>query len=115
MHGDIKPDNLLLSADGNVKIADFGSSRLLAGAGTLQRTIGTPAYLAPEIVAGQPYHGRQADIWALGVTLYVLLTGRMPFKVRGGDWSDLLERGVTWHVCAAQTRIDNNKNSATSQ
>ncbi len=81
VHGDIKPDNLLLSADGNIKIADFGSSRLLAGTGTLQRTIGTPAYLAPEIVAGQPYHGRQADIWALGVTLYALLTGRMPFTV----------------------------------
>ena len=75
VHGDIKPDNLLLAADGRVKISDFGSSRILLGTGMLSKTVGTPAFLAPEVCAGLPYHGRAADVWALGICLYMFVFG----------------------------------------
>ncbi|KAK9785422.1 hypothetical protein WJX73_002199 [Symbiochloris irregularis] len=82
VHGDCKPDNLLLGADGHVKISDFGSSRMLGGgdASMMLRAVGTPAFLAPEVCAGLPYHGRAADLWALGICLYAFVYGTVPFK-----------------------------------
>ena len=87
VHGDIKPENMLLSGDGTVKIADFGQSLKIMGAcgkgkksSMLTRTLGTPAYLAPEICAGEEYDGFAADVWALGVTLYSFMFGRLPFE-----------------------------------
>ena len=77
VHGDIKPDNLLLAADGRVKISDFGSSRILQGTGMMNKTVGTPAFLAPEVCAGLPYHGRAADVWALGICLYMFVFGAL--------------------------------------
>lgn len=74
-HGDLKPDNLLLGADGRVKIADFGSSQLTRCCDLVNRTAGTPAFMAPEMCSGQPYHARMADVWALGVCLYMFLFG----------------------------------------
>lgn len=77
--GDCKPDNLLLGADGHVKISDFGSSRMLGGgdAAMMLRAVGTPAFLAPEVCAGLPYHGRCADLWALGICLYCFIYGAL--------------------------------------
>ena len=89
VHGDIKPENMLLSGDGTVKIADFGQSlKILQDKGVssgrhtskLTRTLGTPAYLAPEICAGEEYDGFSADVWALGVTLYSFMFGKLPFE-----------------------------------
>src|SRR5262249_35819448 len=81
IHRDLKPDNVLLSGEsGIVKLADLGlalpvrDSRL-SGAGAI---VGTPAYMAPEQILGQQIDGR-ADLYALGVLLYEMTTGRLPF------------------------------------
>ena len=81
VHRDIKPENILLTADGQVKVADFGLSRTMAEshatqAGTL---FGTAHYLAPEQVEGKTSDHR-ADLYALGVVLYEMLTGATPFS-----------------------------------
>lgn len=74
-HGDLKPDNLLLGANGRIKIADFGSSQLTRCCDLVNRTAGTPAFMAPEMCTGQAYHARMADVWALGVCLYMFAFG----------------------------------------
>ena len=75
VHRDIKPENLLLDREGRIKIADFGIASLV-GSGSDQT--GTPAYMAPEQASGEGDH--RADIYALGVVLYEMLTGERPTK-----------------------------------
>jgi len=74
-HGDLKPDNLLLGANGHIKIADFGSSQLTRVCDLVNRSAGTPAFMAPEMCTGDPYHARLADVWALGACLYMFIYG----------------------------------------
>ena len=88
LHRDIKLDNILLTSQGTVKICDFGVSKLIMKHKELMfEQCGTPAYLAPEIIADQGYKGFWVDIWSLGVLLYTILTGTVPFK--GGNFEDL--------------------------
>ncbi len=81
VHRDLKPPNIWIAGDGTVKVSDFGlaqgvdAASSVAGAGQLR---GTPAYLAPELWAGEPVTPG-ADLYALGVTLYEMLTGQLPF------------------------------------
>ncbi|CAG4931498.1 unnamed protein product [Colias eurytheme] len=78
-HRDIKPANLLLG-EGRVQVADLGACGELAGAGKLSGAVGTPAFRAPEsTVVTDNYIGEAADIWSLGVTLYAMVTGRVPW------------------------------------
>jgi len=83
IHRDIKPSNILLDADGQPVLADFGIARLVQGDGEPNLTaagmvMGTPAYMAPEQLTGGPPDAR-SDIYSLGVVLYQLLAGRAPF------------------------------------
>lgn len=81
IHRDIKPENLLLGTDGQLKIADFGWS-VHAPNSRRETLCGTLDYLAPEMVLAKP-HDNAVDIWALGVLMFELLTGRPPFEHEG--------------------------------
>jgi len=88
LHRDVKPANVMISRDGEVKLMDFGIAKDqnasdLTRAGML---VGSPSYIAPELLGGEPADP-QTDVWALGVTLYELLTGEKPF--RGADSESL--------------------------
>lgn len=114
-HRDIKPENLLLSSkssDANVKVADFGFSIATKNDLDLWDTLGTPPYMAPEIVIlrNEDYedpvgYGRPVDVWALGVCLYILLSGVHPYQqpddeqmleqIESGYWPGW-KRETTW-------------------
>lgn len=82
IHRDIKPANLLLHSKEFIRLADFGVSCMFEGDDvTLNKTVGTPAFLAPEAinVDGKSFGGKALDLWAMGVTLYCFLFGRTPW------------------------------------
>ncbi|XP_003724832.1 serine/threonine-protein kinase SIK2 [Strongylocentrotus purpuratus] len=79
VHRDLKAENLLLDGNMNIKIADFGFSNFFVPGEHLATWCGSPPYAAPEVFEGQKYDGPQLDIWSLGVVLYVLVCGALPF------------------------------------
>ncbi len=87
VHGDVKPGNLLLGEDGSVRLTDFGVAQSVGDALDSAPALGTLCYMAPEQLLGGGFDHR-ADLWALGVTLYQALTGRLPFT--GGSTAAVL-------------------------
>ncbi|XP_030820729.1 serine/threonine-protein kinase SIK3 isoform X2 [Camarhynchus parvulus] len=79
VHRDLKAENLLLDANLNIKIADFGFSNIFTPGQLLKTWCGSPPYAAPELFEGKEYDGPKVDIWSLGVVLYVLVCGALPF------------------------------------
>ena len=77
-HRDLKLENLLINTQWNLQICDFGFTKSLSE-NLSQTYCGSKSYAAPEILMGQPYDPMKADVWALGVILYIMVTGKMPF------------------------------------
>jgi len=78
IHGDVKPSNIRVTEDGNVKLVDFGVARFASQVSGSDRVLGTPAYLSPEQIEGRKQDGR-SDLFSLGVVLYEMITGVRPF------------------------------------
>eukprot|EP01130_Rhizamoeba_saxonica_P001665 TRINITY_DN11538_c0_g1_i1.p1 TRINITY_DN11538_c0_g1~~TRINITY_DN11538_c0_g1_i1.p1 ORF type:complete len:334 (-),score=95.95 TRINITY_DN11538_c0_g1_i1:53-1054(-) len=120
VHRDLKPENLLLSSnspEATIKIADFGFATRQDHDNHLVELVGTPPYMAPELVSlrerylGQKGYGRPVDVWALGIVLYILLSGIHPFQqddeedmlddIELGEWDWL---GRNWHRVSDEAR-----------
>ena len=106
LHRDIKLDNILLDSEGGVKICDFGVSKILRGQ-VIKEQCGTPAYIAPEIIANKGYSGFAADLWSLGVLLYALLCGTVPFKATNmKDLHKLINDGKFTFPCSVSEKAE---------
>lgn len=119
VHRDLKPENLLLSSrddNASIKVADFGFARGTTTDHDLTSLVGTPPYMAPELVRLRHYdatggYGRTVDVWALGVILYILLSGIHPFQIE--DEEAMLENvenarwnwlGDNWDTVSADAK-----------
>ena len=90
VHRDIKPQNLLLTKDGTVKISDFGCSTVLEnGSFTIENTVGSNYFFSPEICKGDSHSGKPSDIWALGATLYYMIFKEYPFVANANEYNKL--------------------------
>jgi len=116
VHRDLKLDNILIDpADGNrVKIIDFGFSIKASSEQRLSLFCGTPHYMDPDISRKKEYNGHAADVWALGVILFILLTGKLPFF---GDFEQDLFRKIqsAKYTFPTAKELQNHTNSNQSQ
>lgn len=85
VHRDIKPENMLLTENKTIKLIDFGLSNQFTKGALLKTPCGSPCYAAPEMILGRKYQGTQIDLWSLGITLYAMVCGYLPFEDKNND------------------------------
>ena len=78
-HRDIKPENLFVGRGNRLKLCDFGLSAFLVDGEFLKTSCGSPNYASPEILSGEKYCGPEVDVWSMGVVLYTIIAGNLPF------------------------------------
>lgn len=111
LHRDIKPENLLVGDDGFIKIADFGVSTEFGASDLLHTTAGSAAFMAPEMCQPQEnfesFSGKLADVWSLGVTLFVFLFGRLPFRAPTvyEVWRNICEKALEFPDETGEDRV----------
>lgn len=98
IHRDLKPENVMVGVDGSIKLIDFGFANMYHPRGYLETNCGSPLYAAPEIVQGVRYVGPEVDVWSLGVILFAILTGTLPFE-------DEQLKGLYAKICAGSYTI----------
>ena len=79
VHRDLKPENILLDSNNSIKITDFGFSRYTGSSSMVNTTCGSPCYASPECLSGKSYDGYKNDVWSLGIILYAMVTGQLPW------------------------------------
>jgi serine/threonine protein kinase len=105
-HRDLKPENILVQSPANVKLVDFGLSTEVSDDTLLRTQCGSPLFAAPEIISGLPYDGRRADMWSLGVIVYLLVVGKIP-------WDDTSNHANLYSdIQLARYRLPDNPSSA---
>ncbi|KAF2077305.1 hypothetical protein CYY_001371 [Polysphondylium violaceum] len=95
-HRDLKLENLLVDDDGNIKISDFGYSNIVKPGNLMSTFCGSPVYAPPEILLEKKYIGTEVDVWSLGIILYAMVTGQLPWSLTDGvqvEGLDKLLRG----------------------
>jgi MAP/microtubule affinity-regulating kinase len=96
VHRDLKPENCVLDANGTVKIIDFGLATWFVPGQLLDEFCGSPEYAAPEVLKQVPHEGPPIDIWAVGVILYDMVMGRLPFDAEASSFDVVdVDTGVT--------------------
>jgi len=85
VHRDLKPENLLLNENKIIKIIDFGLSNYFDGKNLLHTPCGSPCYASPEMVGGNKYNGFYIDIWTIGIILFAMMCGYLPFEDKNND------------------------------
>lgn len=85
VHRDIKPPNILLDSQKNLKLIDFGLGNFYGEQELLKTPCGSPCYAAPELICGEDYDPQQVDVWSCGITLFYMLFGRLPFDEDNKD------------------------------
>lgn len=89
VHRDLKPENIIVTPSDSIRLIDFGLSKTQQALQDSQQVAGTPFYIAPEVIDMKPY-GTKADMWSVGVILYILLSGLMPFQ--GTDFDEIFDK-----------------------
>ncbi|KAF2072184.1 hypothetical protein CYY_006504 [Polysphondylium violaceum] len=95
VHRDLKPENLLLDSNGNIKISDFGLSNNMQPGKLMESFCGSPLYAAPEILKAEKYLGPPVDIWSLGVIMYAVMCGNLPWE--GDSQAEISYHSVHGH------------------